>query len=500
MKKLFAGLIALVMLAGCSEDKLRVIHNNDRVSLLEARADLNEANDALLAARVSSLEVRMSTAEQRLDGLDSSLADFMNQTASDIADLRQTDEELAERLDTHAAVIGALAGQIVVLHAKDVLLNSKIESLKTRVVALENEIQQARQGYPSLNARLDAMQSSLNSLSGSVNSLQANVLALNMFAALQTLTNGYVQYQISQLDSRIDSNTADIATLTASVQSLTTQVNTISANYVSQSSLSTQLSNLQSTVQNFVLSQNYVTQSQLADAIAAIELLPGPQGPQGVQGPAGPAGIAGAQGPQGQPGVNGSTSGMSAVKLCAADNAAHPEYGFVVGDSIYAVYYGVVNGTLSAFLARLNPGSYVTTNDNTPCSFTVSYSGGNSYIDGVQVNSPTASTPVSGTCLVKKIQDYGTEKHYQFSLIGGAGLVGDYKVVVGMSNNSSTLGTNNNGNFSFSGGNYSFTPINSATSFQIYATGGNTGSIIQTAKVVKVSTNQELTCTVNNSI
>lgn len=71
-----------------------------------------------------------------------------------------------------------------------------------------------------------------------------------------------------------------------------------------------------------------------------------------------------------------------------------------------------------------------------------------------------------------------------------------------MNNNSvDHLGTNNNGNFSFSGNEYSFTPINGATSFTIYADGGNGNHAVQTAKVVQVSDpTKTLTCTVNNSL
>jgi hypothetical protein len=130
----------------------------------------------------------------------------------------------------------------------------------------------------------------------------------------------------------------------------------------------------------------------------------GPQGAQGLQGiqgapgPMGPQGLVGATGPQGQPGVMGlpgqdgqdgqngqNGTSVTPVKLCSADNATHPEYGFVISGYIYAVYYGQVNNTLSAFLARLNAGSYVTTNDNSPCGFTITYSNGHAYIDGNQV-------------------------------------------------------------------------------------------------------------------
>lgn len=122
----------------------------------------------------------------------------------------------------------------------------------------------------------------------------------------------------------------------------------------------------------------------------------GDQGLQGVQGIAGvdgingqdgATGVVGAQGPKGEPGIQGipgssSQSGMTPVKLCANDTSAFPEYGFVIGSNLYAVYYGVVNGTLNAFMARLNPGNYVSTN-STNCTFSYTTdTSGNQYLDG----------------------------------------------------------------------------------------------------------------------
>lgn len=113
----------------------------------------------------------------------------------------------------------------------------------------------------------------------------------------------------------------------------------------------------------------------------------GPQGIQGVQGSTGATGMVGAQGPKGEPGIQGipgvgSNGGITPIKLCANDNSAFPEYGFVIGSNLYAVYYGVINGTLNSFMARLNPGSYMSTN-STGCTFTYSVDpSGDQYLDG----------------------------------------------------------------------------------------------------------------------
>jgi hypothetical protein len=112
----------------------------------------------------------------------------------------------------------------------------------------------------------------------------------------------------------------------------------------------------------------------------------GLQGIQGIQGATGATGAIGAQGPKGEPGIQGmpglsSQGGMTPVQLCANDTSAFPEYGFVIGNNLYAVYYGVISGTLNSFMARLNPGTYISTN-STNCTFTYSVdTSGNQYLN-----------------------------------------------------------------------------------------------------------------------
>jgi hypothetical protein len=139
----------------------------------------------------------------------------------------------------------------------------------------------------------------------------------------------------------------------------------------------------------------------------------GQSGSVGPMGPIGPAGVAGPSG-VGLPGVNGQnctvaysaigatitcangsvtvangingTDGTSVTteKLCADSSAGFPEYGFVIGGSVYGVYYGYLdssgnpsnstNGTLEAFMSKLTPGQYMSTN-GTGCTFTVNSDG-----------------------------------------------------------------------------------------------------------------------------
>lgn len=112
----------------------------------------------------------------------------------------------------------------------------------------------------------------------------------------------------------------------------------------------------------------------------------GPQGPQGEQGqvgPQGPVGSAGIQGPVGPKGDVGSTglsgtpgSSITTIKFCHDDTSTFPEYGVVIGSSIYAVYWGTTPSSSQpeAFLALIIPGHYRSTGGN-GCSFTVNSNG-----------------------------------------------------------------------------------------------------------------------------
>lgn len=77
-------------------------------------------------------------------------------------------------------------------------------------------------------------------------------------------------------------------------------------------------------------------------------------------------GSVGATGPQGIPGTS-----ISMVQFCSHDSTSYPEYGFVVGGSIYGVYWDQPKG---AFLTKVIPGNYISTN-GTKCGFAVNSDG-----------------------------------------------------------------------------------------------------------------------------
>lgn len=62
---------------------------------------------------------------------------------------------------------------------------------------------------------------------------------------------------------------------------------------------------------------------------------------------------------------------ITPVKFCQDDTSGFPEYGFRIGDSVYATYWDASKG---AFTAKLTPGNYRSTN-GTGCLFTLNVDG-----------------------------------------------------------------------------------------------------------------------------
>lgn len=393
--------------------------------------------------RVSDLERRMALNEQ---------LDF---TQSDLLSLQ-------------AQAISNLEGRVSANEDSIEETNDNLDELRRDMVFAKAELEQKILAEKVAREDGDAAQAA--ALAGAILAqqatnagLQSQINNLNAFALSQLLTNVVLQAQITSSANKISTLTTKLANLTIRVSNAESDINSLEAQMLvvkqdilalgtrttnvesGLSALSTRVSTNESNISGLRTDVNYLLSNQ-----------------------------------------------VEIVDPCPS--VANTEILLKVRGELVAFYQGT-----EGFLSVLADGSYRTT-DPQQCTFTVS---NNVVTSSAPATTPPVVTPpaLAGSCLIKKIQDYGEEKHYQFNLNGSSGLVGDYKVIVGMSNNSSTLGTDNDGNFSFSSSNYSFTPINSSTSFKIYSTGGNSSSIIQTAKVVKVSDpTKSIICTVNNSI
>ena len=100
----------------------------------------------------------------------------------------------------------------------------------------------------------------------------------------------------------------------------------------------------------------------------------GLNGEQGIQGVQGIPGIAGADGQDGQDGQDGAPgTNVIPVKFCANDNSTFPEYGLMIGNELFAVYWGTTPASPNkpqAFLTKLVAGNYQSTGGNN-CLFSV---------------------------------------------------------------------------------------------------------------------------------
>lgn len=220
-------------------------------------------------------------------------------------------------------------------------------------------------------------------------------------------------------------------------------------------------------------------------------------------------------------GIDGASFGSNviAAKLCPSDTDPMAEYGIFIGTELYVVLYSLPH----AGLVRLPPGTYTTTTTSSPKTFTYAKTGTTATLtcesssvtyDLTTGTSSSGSGPytLTGvTCLVKLQHNYGSEKHYK-TTVTGAGIAGDYYIEY-LHNNSSYHSTS--GCFSSYGfwtdnnclssqyqwlplNTVRFTPISSSMSYTLYIR-GNSSLQIQSAVLTKISTNQKLNCTVDNT-
>lgn len=126
--------------------------------------------------------------------------------------------------------------------------------------------------------------------------------------------------------------------------------------------------------------------------------LTGAVGPQGATGATGPQGLMGATGLQGVPGPagalgpmgNSASNSLVAQQLCPGDTATMPDYGFIIGGSLYAVYHDSSHEL--GYLSKLNPGSY-STNDGKACLFSYTNDGKTIVLSNISHSSSDQTIP-----------------------------------------------------------------------------------------------------------
>lgn len=424
----------LLFFVSCGKDeKLRVIHNNDRVTLLEKITSLNTTLIQMNTQVIEDLKSRVESLEAKTSQIESDLiAEVEAREAGDeiLMDLIEQEAQAreAEDLDLQGQLSVAIANQQLINSQLDIKINNLQNALEASILAnsVVNFIQNLR--IKALESKVANLINSLGDVSsrlllveGDITSLQTTVDAIQ--SDIQDLKDKDVdlQNQINDLGVRISSTESDTSDLESRFDSLMRRVESLEISQV---------------LQNFVL-------VNLAFNLNQIKIQMG--------------------------NMQGDISDLE--------------------DIISSLESKI--DELQEQLDRLEEDSV------TPDELNAAIADLQSQIDDLQGN--TGSPSVSGVCSVKKTQDYGSQKDYVFKLNDSTGLVGDFEVVINMSNNFGGITTDNGGPVTFSGGVYTITPINSATQFTLYSK-GNGNQYVKSAKVVKISTNQELTCTVDNSI
>lgn len=114
--------------------------------------------------------------------------------------------------------------------------------------------------------------------------------------------------------------------------------------------------------------------SSTAAPVEVCNGLAGLNGAQGLPGAQGIPGMTGATGATGAAGSNGADgTKVTPVKFCKTDNSKFPEYGLIIGDELFAVYWGTTPASPNvpqSFLTKLVAGNYMSTGGNN-CLFSI---------------------------------------------------------------------------------------------------------------------------------
>src|SRR5690606_35045485 len=98
VKRMLLAALALALLAGCSKDKLKVIHNNDRVDELERRANLNDQVNAAQSSLISINDLRITVLEGQMAAVEAELATLQSQLDAEIAAREAGDDTLDSKI------------------------------------------------------------------------------------------------------------------------------------------------------------------------------------------------------------------------------------------------------------------------------------------------------------------------------------------------------------------------------------------------------------------
>lgn len=387
---------------------------------------------------------------------------------------RVTDLEAKTTLTNQ--IVQAQSDLLELNFAADADLSVRVSALEVQSNSLQTQLDQEivnrENGDNTLDARIDQLQ----------NQLAAATIAGALMDFLQNVRISQLQSQTSGLSNQLVSLTNRVSTAEYKISNLQSQMSVVQGQIVQLKakdiSLQNQINTLVTRVSN---AENDIDNLQASLAVTKTRVL-GLEISQVVQ--------------------NLLIASMSTQigQLQTSLNNLSTEFHNAV--TTVGNQLDVINGQIAGLQNQINA---LPTDSEVASSIASATSSLQTQINALQAqivalqNSGSSGGSITGNCLIQKTQDYGAEKHYSFSLNNSTGLSGDYKLVLDMSNASSTITSTNGAAFTRSGTIYSTTPVNSQTAFTLYTNASNAN--VSSAKVVKVSdTTKFINCTVNSSI
>lgn len=210
--------VLLTAMVGCSEDKLKVIHNNDRVSDLELRMQLNEQLDSIQSDLIGQNSSAISALDVRVSSLESDLSSLQGDLNAEIAARQQGDADLQSLLDQESAareagdqdLANALDAQAQAQSITNNHLQSQISLLQAAAAAqsvvnliVQGQIASINSKFGPINSKLTSLQSSVNGLNSDLSSLQGQVASLSTTVSTQGQTLAAATGNISTLQSQV---------------------------------------------------------------------------------------------------------------------------------------------------------------------------------------------------------------------------------------------------------------------------------------------------------
>lgn len=179
MKKFLLISIGLFLFTACGNDKTHVINNNDRVSDLERRMQLNEALDAAqsLAIQANAESIAAETAA-RIDA-DNTLQLLLTQEeAARIAGDTALQSALDSAINSQNAINSTVNGQLISINSQILSISGSISSLQGSLNQVNANLNSIESSILQLNQDLNLLNLKIGSLEGSVSSLTNDLLAL----------------------------------------------------------------------------------------------------------------------------------------------------------------------------------------------------------------------------------------------------------------------------------------------------------------------------------